>query len=815
MKSRKENFKTRFLAGIMALAMIFTMFGVMPEEVKASSGVTLNEGEIYKFADCDWMAVEVHDEYTTLVMIKGNTDHGDMSGAWPGYIKNGNSAYGQSIEYEDISSYYPGLTYLYSQINDKEYAAATGEGLYLVPYSFVSEITGKYWEALMLAARYKSSFGADNYCAWVGTVRSLGTAWYVDEDYGVDTYNQFKSCVVAPTFNLDTSKISEMEIVSTFVTATFNDYDGTQISQKRSYYDYPVSKPVNPTRTGYTFAGWSENGSDVISVPFKITENKTYTAVYTANTYTIKYDANGGTGSMTDTPATYDQDVSLRNNTFTKANNTFKGWATSASGSVAYNNGATVSNLSTMNGDEVTLYAIWELDSKTITFNDYNGTQISQDSVAYDSDLTAPADPERTGYTFAGWSENGSDAISLPAKVTANKTYTAVYTANTYTIKYDANGGTGSMADTAATYDQDVSLRNNTFTKANNTFKGWATSASGSVAYNNGSTVRNLSAASGSAVTLYAVWETQQSSGGNSGGSSSGSSGSGGSSGGSSSGSSSGSGGSSGGGGGFYVPVQPSKPEEKPEEKPAKPTEPTTDTATETIDGCTVNTTISKDAAGNITSATAEISVPASGKISANNMSITLSSAVIAKLKEQAGSADMNITIDVCVPEASTKSLATEQKSTVVTTINTTLANLCKGSRPVRIVSGKNVLAPATLTAKADGSIVLSKLTPKYNYKVLSSKDYSSARTAIYKTAKLAKTSATIKKGKTTTIKLSTKFDKKNLKKITYSTSNKKIATVSKSGKVTGKKKGTATIKAKLYMQDGKTKALTFKVKVK
>ena len=214
MKSKKGNLKTRFLAGILALAMVFTMFGVIPEEVKASSGVTLNEGEIYKFADCEWMAVEVHDDYTTLVMTKGNTDHGVMSGYWPGYIK---LCFDQSIEYEDISSYYSGLTYLYDQIRDKEYAAANGDGLYLVPSSLVSGKTKNYWTALKTAAENSGSFGAPyGVYAWLGTVNSLGCAWCVYLDGHIDYYIQDCGCVVAPAFNVDTSLLSASDIQSIF-----------------------------------------------------------------------------------------------------------------------------------------------------------------------------------------------------------------------------------------------------------------------------------------------------------------------------------------------------------------------------------------------------------------------------------------------------------------------------------------------------------------------------------------------------------------------------------------------------------------------
>lgn len=105
------------------------------------------------------------------------------------------------------------------------------------------------------------------------------------------------------------------------------------------------------------------------------------------------------------------------------------------------------------------------------------------------------------GYAFTGWT---------PARITASTTgpltVRANWRAHTYTIAYNANGGSGEMEPTAATYDEDVRLAWNGFTRAGYAFAGWARRASGSVVYEQGEEVRNLSAAQGGVVTLYAVW---------------------------------------------------------------------------------------------------------------------------------------------------------------------------------------------------------------------------------------------------------------------------------------------------------------------
>ena len=105
------------------------------------------------------------------------------------------------------------------------------------------------------------------------------------------------------------------------------------------------------------------------------------------------------------------------------------------------------------------------------------------------------------GYTFVGWT---------PARITESTTgpltVRANWRAHTYTIVYDANGGSGEMEPTVAAYDADVRLAWNGFTRAGYVFAGWARRASGSVVYEQGEEVRNLSAAQGGVVTLYAVW---------------------------------------------------------------------------------------------------------------------------------------------------------------------------------------------------------------------------------------------------------------------------------------------------------------------
>ena len=175
--------------------------------------------------------------------------------------------------------------------------------------------------------------------------------------------------------------------------------------------------------------------------------------------FTMRYNANGGSGSMADTVVTYGVSTALRTNTFTRTGYTFKGWTAyrttkgqwryvSADGSIdgwyaegsqpagctkyIYKDGTKVSATTNVADDVVQLYAVWEANATyTVTFKNTDGTVLKTEKLAYGVTPTAPANPTKASdseysYTFAGW----SPAI---AAVTGNATYTATYKATALT----------------------------------------------------------------------------------------------------------------------------------------------------------------------------------------------------------------------------------------------------------------------------------------------------------------------------------------------------------------------------------------------
>lgn len=130
----------------------------------------------------------------------------------------------------------------------------------------------------------------------------------------------------------------------------------------------------NPTKTGYTFKGWysdSKFKKKVTKIKKGSTGARKFYAKWVANTYTVRYNSNGGTGSMADTTSMkYGTSYKLRTNTFKRSGYIFAGWAAAPDGKVVYSDGASVMNLASDNGAVKTLYAKWTLIAvEKITLN--------------------------------------------------------------------------------------------------------------------------------------------------------------------------------------------------------------------------------------------------------------------------------------------------------------------------------------------------------------------------------------------------------------------------------------------------------------
>ena len=214
----------------------------------------------------------------------------------------------------------------------------------------------------------------------------------------------------------------------------------------------------------------------------------------------VTFHANNGTED-TATQKIFGGKGTLKANTFTCEGKIFAGWATSAGGAVVYEDGAAITTET-----DLELYAVWS-DAYTVTLRngDTDTTVLVPQNSAIGSRI--PADPTKKGYTFEGWF-NGEEKLTAETVISGDVIYTAQWSPITYTIAFSGGeGGQGAMDSIPATYDQEVTLPKNTFTRPGYYFNGWsASSGASSGSYADEKPVKNLTTKQGETVTLYAAW---------------------------------------------------------------------------------------------------------------------------------------------------------------------------------------------------------------------------------------------------------------------------------------------------------------------
>ncbi|HEY7822850.1 MAG TPA: InlB B-repeat-containing protein, partial [Acidimicrobiia bacterium] len=250
---------------------------------------------------------------------------------------------------------------------------------------------------------------------------------------------------------------------------------------------------TTPTRTGHTFDAWNTavggtgdeyNAGEIVTMP---AADVTLYAQWTPNTYTISYNANGGTGAPNNAPGTYGTSFTVSSTEPNRTGYTFNGWNTEADGSgISWNAERTFTVL----GD-VDLHAQWVADNFTLIYNANGGSGApGPEEVATGTSVSiSTTEPTRVGYTFDKWTTEvagGGDAYSNPSKTgtsdqiasmpASDVTLFAQWDAIPYSITYAANGASGSVPNpqTNLNYLGSVTASSaSSLTYAGHTFLGW------------------------------------------------------------------------------------------------------------------------------------------------------------------------------------------------------------------------------------------------------------------------------------------------------------------------------------------------------
>ena len=241
-------------------------------------------------------------------------------------------------------------------------------------------------------------------------------------------------------------------------TVTLHANGGTINNGNVTEYTYGVGATLptadDMTYTGYTFKGWYDNenltGSPVTAISNTETGNKEYWAKWEINQYTITVKPENGKADITitqdyGTPITSPADP-------IREGYTFIGWDREIP--------------KTVPAENITVTAQWEINQYTIAFDTAGGSEIAPITQDYGTNITAPANPTRKGYTFKGWDKEIPE--TMPAE---NITVKAQWEINQYTIAFDTNGGS-EIATITQDYGTEITAPDNP-TREGYTFIGW------------------------------------------------------------------------------------------------------------------------------------------------------------------------------------------------------------------------------------------------------------------------------------------------------------------------------------------------------
>jgi uncharacterized repeat protein (TIGR02543 family) len=306
---------------------------------------------------------------------------------------------------------------------------------------------------------------------------------------------------------------------------------------------------VSATKKGYTFLGWStsstakeatyEAGQTVSGLTAEPNGIVKLYGVWSANSYTIYYYGASTTEHEEAQKLAFDQMFTFPKASSKKTGYAFVGWATSPTATTpTYVAGISSMGLVSENGGSLKLYAVWEPVVYEVTFytaDIEDGKPSAIKNIKYGDTFRMPSvKPERTGYTFLGWTTDrtvaekaqdqlpsggvtaGSEQKNLTEETGARVTFYPIWKADRFTIKFNANGGTGSLSNKTVKYGEAFSITGTAnLKKTDYVLAGWAMTVSATTVEYEAKTlseedIAELYEEAGGAdeqITLYAVWK--------------------------------------------------------------------------------------------------------------------------------------------------------------------------------------------------------------------------------------------------------------------------------------------------------------------
>jgi len=309
----------------------------------------------------------------------------------------------------------------------------------------------------------------------------------------------YSDSTFATAFSFSTHITTGITLYAKWALNTFpvslNSNGGSAISTQTIAYNATATQPtLAPTKTGYIFSGWYSDSllTKAFSFSTPITAAITLYAKWTTNTYAVSFNSNGGNSVGTQT-ITYDSTVIQPSPAPTKSGYVLSGWFSDSLLTIPF-------SFSTPITAAITLYAKWVLATFTVSFNSNGGTACSDQIVHRDSTAILPSPtPTKTGYTFSGWYSDSTLAttFNFSTPIMAAITLYAKWTANSYAVTFNSNGGS-SIAPQTVSYN-DYAAQPSVPTKTGYTFVGWFSDSLLT-------TVFLFSTPITASITLYAQW---------------------------------------------------------------------------------------------------------------------------------------------------------------------------------------------------------------------------------------------------------------------------------------------------------------------